>query len=51
MVFFSKDFWFSQFETIPENARQTLLVDKRPKESADLVKKNRNLGTSKFDIW
>ena len=41
----------SEYETIPENVKQQLLIDKRPEGVADLVMKNRDKSTIKLDIW
>ena len=46
-----KDWWLTEYETIPKEDMQQILIDKRVEGLADLVKQNRDLSTLKFDIW
>ena len=46
-----EDWWLTECETIPEDSRQNLIIDKRSTKLADLVKQNRDQSTLKFDIW
>ena len=50
-VVWVKDWWMNEFETIPADVKQQIVIDKRPKGHADLVKQNREESTLKFDIW
>ena len=37
-VIWVKDWWSTNFETIPEDSKQTIVIDNRPKEIPNLVK-------------
>ena len=50
-VIWKKDFWISNHETIPKDAKQQIVMDKRQEGVADLVKQNKRKSTLKFDVW
>ena len=50
-VKWKKDLWITETATIPEDARQPLIIDERTDGTAELVKQNRDKSTLKFDIW